>query len=252
MPWDRVHDEAEVLEHVLSEELEELIAAKLGHPTHDPHGDPIPTPDLDDRRARTAALQRARGRRAGRLRARLGLRPRDAALPRRPRDRARRRRFEVVDKQPFDGPVFARFGERRARARRSAGARDAGGGRRRDAAGTASPTAPTGRRPPPRLGQRAPARCAPAGGVRGVAAAARPGLRRRGRLRRPGQLRHEHRRRREVRLPAAVGDPRREPHGDAHPDLSAKVGIATGRNLPELCREHFPRPVTAGCGSRPS
>ena len=44
VPWDRVHDEAEVLEHVLSEELEELIAAKLGNPTHDPHGDPIPTP----------------------------------------------------------------------------------------------------------------------------------------------------------------------------------------------------------------
>src|SRR3954449_12899606 len=43
VPWDRVHDEAEVLEHVLSEELEELIAVKLGHPTIDPHGDPIPT-----------------------------------------------------------------------------------------------------------------------------------------------------------------------------------------------------------------
>src|SRR5436305_4661927 len=46
VPWDRVHEEAEVLEHVLSEQLEELIAAKLGHPTHDPHGDPIPTPEL--------------------------------------------------------------------------------------------------------------------------------------------------------------------------------------------------------------
>src|ERR671938_1145307 len=46
LPWDRVHDEAEVLEHVLSEELEELIAAKLGHPTRDPHGDPIPNRDL--------------------------------------------------------------------------------------------------------------------------------------------------------------------------------------------------------------
>src|SRR5690349_8617006 len=46
VPWDRVHDEAEVLEHVLSEELEELIARKLGNPTHDPHGDPIPTRDL--------------------------------------------------------------------------------------------------------------------------------------------------------------------------------------------------------------
>ena len=38
--------EAEVLEHVLSEELEALIAAKLGNPTHDPHGDPIPSADL--------------------------------------------------------------------------------------------------------------------------------------------------------------------------------------------------------------
>ena len=46
MPWDRVHAEAEVLEHYISEDLEELIAAKLGQPSHDPHGDPIPGPDL--------------------------------------------------------------------------------------------------------------------------------------------------------------------------------------------------------------
>jgi DtxR family Mn-dependent transcriptional regulator len=46
MPWDRVHEEAEVLEHYISEELEALIAAKLGEPSHDPHGDPIPGPDL--------------------------------------------------------------------------------------------------------------------------------------------------------------------------------------------------------------
>ena len=42
MPWDRVHDEAEVLEHYISEDLEELIARALGNPEHDPHGDPIP------------------------------------------------------------------------------------------------------------------------------------------------------------------------------------------------------------------
>ena len=47
MPWDRVHDEAEVLEHVLSEELEQLIAARLGDPVVDPHGDPIPTAELE-------------------------------------------------------------------------------------------------------------------------------------------------------------------------------------------------------------
>src|SRR4051794_2243188 len=46
MPADRVHDEAEVLEHYISEELELLIAAKLGEPSHDPHGTPIPGPDL--------------------------------------------------------------------------------------------------------------------------------------------------------------------------------------------------------------
>jgi DtxR family Mn-dependent transcriptional regulator len=46
MPWDRVHAEAEVLEHHISEELEELIAAKLGQPARDPHGDPIPDRDL--------------------------------------------------------------------------------------------------------------------------------------------------------------------------------------------------------------
>src|SRR6059058_2182402 len=47
VPWDRVHDEAEVLEHHISEELEELIAKALGNPTHDPHGDPIPTRELE-------------------------------------------------------------------------------------------------------------------------------------------------------------------------------------------------------------
>ena len=47
MPWDRVHEEAEVLEHYISEDLERLIAEKLGDPSHDPHGDPIPGEDLE-------------------------------------------------------------------------------------------------------------------------------------------------------------------------------------------------------------
>ena len=46
MPSDQVHAEAEVLEHYISEDLELLIAAKLGEPSHDPHGTPIPGPDL--------------------------------------------------------------------------------------------------------------------------------------------------------------------------------------------------------------
>ncbi len=46
MPWDQVDVEADRLEHVISEDLEEAIARKLGYPTLDPHGDPIPAPDL--------------------------------------------------------------------------------------------------------------------------------------------------------------------------------------------------------------
>lgn len=45
MPWDRIHAEAEVLEHHISEELEDLIAERLGNPQFDPHGHPIPARD---------------------------------------------------------------------------------------------------------------------------------------------------------------------------------------------------------------
>jgi DtxR family Mn-dependent transcriptional regulator len=44
--WDEVHEEACRLEHVISEDFETRIAAALGHPTRDPHGDLIPTEDL--------------------------------------------------------------------------------------------------------------------------------------------------------------------------------------------------------------
>ena len=46
LPIDALHDEADRLEHALSEELEAHIDRSLGYPTHDPHGDPIPGPDL--------------------------------------------------------------------------------------------------------------------------------------------------------------------------------------------------------------
>lgn len=45
-PWDQVHDEADRLEHVISEQFEERIVAALGNPLRDPHGDPIPRRDL--------------------------------------------------------------------------------------------------------------------------------------------------------------------------------------------------------------
>ena len=110
VPWDRVHAEAEVLEHVLSEELEELIATKLGNPTRDPHGDPIPSRDLVLQESPTQSLQSLDSGATGtftrvsdadpdmlRFLAERGIAPGD--------------HFEVVDKQPFDGPLFVRFGE---------------------------------------------------------------------------------------------------------------------------------------------
>jgi DtxR family transcriptional regulator, Mn-dependent transcriptional regulator len=105
VPWDRVHDEAEVLEHVLSEELEALIAAKLGNPTHDPHGDPIPDADLVLPVELTACLSTLEpGEEATVVRI-------SDAEPEMLRYLAAREivpgtHLRVVDKQPFGGPLF--------------------------------------------------------------------------------------------------------------------------------------------------
>ena len=58
--WDKVHPEADKLEHVISEEFEERIAKALGDPTHDPHGDPIPTRDLEVPTRRLSPLSELR------------------------------------------------------------------------------------------------------------------------------------------------------------------------------------------------
>lgn len=103
-PWDRVHAEAERLEHAASEELVELMASALGDPVQDPHGAPIPT---RDGRVEEAALQtlaetapgeqvrvrRVHDKEPERLRylAELGIRP--GSLVR------------ILDKAPFDGPI---------------------------------------------------------------------------------------------------------------------------------------------------
>jgi DtxR family transcriptional regulator, Mn-dependent transcriptional regulator len=110
MSWDEVHAEAEVLEHVLSEGLEELIAAKLGDPTLDPHGDPIPSRELtiaDDEAGvlydlepgRTATFVRVSDAEPEMLRflAQHGIVP--------------GARLEVLERQPFDGPLYVRAGD---------------------------------------------------------------------------------------------------------------------------------------------
>jgi DtxR family transcriptional regulator, Mn-dependent transcriptional regulator len=110
MPWDRVHQEAEVLEHVLSTELEEVIAQKLGNPTRDPHGDPIPSADFVIDEIETASLSSLDKGATGvfvrvsdsdpemlRYLGERGVTPGAA--------------FEVIDRQPFGGPLFVRFGQ---------------------------------------------------------------------------------------------------------------------------------------------
>jgi DtxR family transcriptional regulator, Mn-dependent transcriptional regulator len=111
MPWDRVHAEAEVLEHVLSEDLEALIADRLGHPTVDPHGDPIPTPDFEIEERPTRSLDElpvgARG-------CFVRVSDSDPDMLRYLADQgiSLGDHLEVAGRQPFGGPVFVRFGDR--------------------------------------------------------------------------------------------------------------------------------------------
>jgi DtxR family transcriptional regulator, Mn-dependent transcriptional regulator len=111
VPWDRVHDEAEVLEHVLSDQLEELIAAKLGNPTRDPHGDPIPTAELTIDEGPTQSLQALKGGDEGVFR-RVSDSDPDMLRFLAERGIAPGHAFEVIEKQPFEGPLFVRFGDR--------------------------------------------------------------------------------------------------------------------------------------------
>ena len=108
VPWDRVHDEAEILEHHISEELEAAIAAKLGHPTHDPHGDPIPSVDLRIDEGETVPLQALEVGDHGRF---VRVSDSDPEMLRYLTERgiAPGDDFEIVDRQPFGGPVWARF-----------------------------------------------------------------------------------------------------------------------------------------------
>jgi DtxR family transcriptional regulator, Mn-dependent transcriptional regulator len=102
--WDTVHDEAERLEHAVSDQLVERMASVLGHPSVDPHGDPIPdvdgaihepasTPLSELPEGMFVELRRVDESDPERLRyiASIGLQPGVRVL--------------VVDRQPFDGPI---------------------------------------------------------------------------------------------------------------------------------------------------
>lgn len=108
--WDRVHEEADKLEHVISEEFEDKIDALLGCPTVDPHGDPIPSKDgiITARKGRaltqlqigqSGIILRVNDQDPEKLRylGELGLYPET--------------RVEVVKRAPFGGPLSIRVGE---------------------------------------------------------------------------------------------------------------------------------------------
>jgi DtxR family transcriptional regulator, Mn-dependent transcriptional regulator len=125
MSWDRVHAEAEVLEHVISEELEQLIAEALGHPTIDPHGDPIPSAELELHELETLPLERLHDGDGGvfvrvsdadpemlRYLSSHGIAPGD--------------RLHVRERQPFGGPLLVAFGEGEGAREHAIGGRLAG------------------------------------------------------------------------------------------------------------------------------
>jgi DtxR family transcriptional regulator, Mn-dependent transcriptional regulator len=110
MSWDAVHAEAELLEHVISEKLEEVIAAKLGNPTLDPHGDPIPTPELTLADVASQSLYTLEPGQAATF---IRVSDSDPGMLRFLEDHgiAPGASLELIEKQPFDGPLFVRFGD---------------------------------------------------------------------------------------------------------------------------------------------
>ncbi len=112
VPWDEVHAEAEVLEHAISARLEERIDTFLDHPTHDPHGDPIPPPsghhveDWATPLATAAAgrrflVERVSDRDSDVLRHLAGLGVRPGVV------------LEVLEWAPFGGPLWIEVDGRR-------------------------------------------------------------------------------------------------------------------------------------------
>jgi DtxR family Mn-dependent transcriptional regulator len=112
IPWDRVHEEAEKMEHVLSEYLEARIDELLGHPSFDPHGSPIPSldgsiPEMD--RLRLTTLPK------GALAEIVEVSDRDPKLLDRLDDLNLRpnTRIRVIEIEPLDGLITLQVGEER-------------------------------------------------------------------------------------------------------------------------------------------
>lgn len=109
--WDEVHAEADVLEHAISERLEERIDELLGHPTHDPHGDPIPPRTGEHVESWAAALGSAPEGSRFRVQ-RVADDDSNALRYLADRDIKPGTILEVVSREPFGGPIWVMVGAR--------------------------------------------------------------------------------------------------------------------------------------------
>lgn len=112
-PWDRVHDEAERLEHAASDELIDRMAAAIGEPETDPHGAPIPTREgtLQREPSLPALAELAEGEHA--LVARVGDRDAERLRYLATLGMAIGADVELVSREPYDGPITVRIGGKR-------------------------------------------------------------------------------------------------------------------------------------------
>jgi DtxR family transcriptional regulator, Mn-dependent transcriptional regulator len=111
VPWDRVHQEAELLEHSLSNELEAAIAERLGNPTHDPHGDPIPSAELELEVPATISLAELEQGASARF---VRVSDADPAVLRHLGEHGVKpgRRLRLVEREPFGGALVVRLSRR--------------------------------------------------------------------------------------------------------------------------------------------
>jgi DtxR family Mn-dependent transcriptional regulator len=111
--WDEVHEEAEKLEHVISEGFERRIAAAMGHPLRDPHGELIPTADLKMPLVDSTPLSALRKNQTGKI---LSIKGAEADLLRYLDELGLKpgAEFEVKEYSPFDHNLTVKLGKKSA------------------------------------------------------------------------------------------------------------------------------------------
>lgn len=109
--WDEVHEEAERLEHVISEDFERRIAAAMGNPTRDPHGEPIPSADLKMPADDTTPLSSLRPTQSAKIR-RVDARDPDLLRHLDSLGLTPGTRIEIIEYSSFDNNLTIKVGKR--------------------------------------------------------------------------------------------------------------------------------------------